>query len=442
MLDTIISAGSTSSAAPGFSRRSMKKSLADELDCAFGDIDVDPINTFELTKSADDPDSSCTTETTDEQHLTEKPAALGLKPKKSIFIEHLSPTSTQLQLLSWKDHTRLATSKHNRELIERNADGFFKMEVIPSVTNVERQAQQAGGIVALQRTLIPPTYLNAASSSTVCSHGSSPRAGDPTKRPKITFAKPRDRKRDQVQGPHLSAARRSKAAPRFSLARDLIASGHKMRMSEPTAPAKFVRLPTDPPVNFTRCFAQSGLKISIPGPEPAKHEGDHSGSVTSIPDVDTAGDLKFSNDKPKLHFGTPRHFLADQCLEPSCPLRWAHAKGPYHHKGYRHSNIMTGLFGHSNPPPEIWNAYRNMIRITRDGEIISPSERPLPTVDADVVIAFATVHYGQLYGLCGEEFHKRYAGRHMSSRMALHSTSTNSSTGSSGTWLARMISFK
>ena len=189
-----------------------------------------------------------------------------------------------------------------------------------------------------------------------------------------------------------------------------------------------MRIPTDPIVGFKRSFACEGLKIIIPKSEPDDHKRINSGSLTSVPDVDEDGQLKLKNDKPKLEFGTPRAFIADQCLESSCPIRWAHAKGPYHHKGHRNSNIMTGLFGHSNPPPEIWNAYRNMIRITRDGETISLNERPRPKMDEDIVIAFATFHFGELNSMSGDEFHKRYAGQHISSTKSLQSSNTNSLT--------------
>ena len=57
--------------------------------------------------------------------------------KTSNFIEHLSP-DTAPQPLSFKEHQRLLASKHNRDLIDRNADGFFDMETMPKATDVER----------------------------------------------------------------------------------------------------------------------------------------------------------------------------------------------------------------------------------------------------------------------------------------------------------------
>lgn len=486
MLDTVLSAGSTSSAAPNFSRQSMKKSLADELDSAFGNIDPDTAHTLEPIKflkasdegitedtgkaekaatekqkeklssvqdqshslpvANDNPDSPPTSEGDDEQRPPTRDKAGIVRPslpsRPSHFIENLSPINSLSQPLSHEEQTKLIISKHNRELIDRNENGFFKMETMPSITDVQRQAQQAEGIAALQRTLVPAMVTDATSSSNASSHHSTSAAvnsmkGPPTKL-KINFAEPRSRKPKKPQRLYSPAAPISKAAPRFPLARDLIASGHKKRISAPSAPARFVRMPTDPPLDFKRSFADRGLRISIPG---AGREGGNLRSITSVPDVDCPGAFAFQNDKPRLEFGIPRAFIADQCFESSCPLRFAHAKGPYHHKGHRDNNIMTGLFGHSNPPPEIWNAYRNMIRVTREGEIVvSPEEEQLPRLrrqngDEDLVIAFAMFHYGELNSMSGEEFHKRYAGRHMSSRISLQSTSTNSSTGSGGSWI-------
>ena len=478
MIDTMMSANSTSSAAPSFKRESMNKSLANELNFFFEDLDINPIHALEMmerpngshdaipedrkkikiaipekrrkpSKSQSQPKSTAIAdhdpvpfsgpESTGEQHPARENAVPSLRLKKSIFIEHMSPTALSSQQLSHKDNTKLVTSKHNRDIIDRNADGFFKMETMPSVTDVQRRTQQAEGIAALQRTLVPVTLSNAASSRTGSSHASSSRAVATVKHPsglrKITFAEPGDCNGGKAQGSYLSATCKDQVTPRFSLARDLIASGHRKRILEPSAPARFVRISTDPVVEFKRSSTGSGLKIIIPKSEPDEHKESDSGLITSVPDVDEDGQLKLKNDKPKLEFGTPRGFIADQCLESSCPIRWAHAKGPYHHKGHRNGNILTGLFGHSNPPPEIWNAYRNMIRITKDGETISLNERPRPRMDEDVVIAFAMFHFGELNSMSGEEFHKRYAGQHISSTISLQS-STNSSTRSGGSRIA------
>ena len=468
---------STSSAAPNFQRESMKQSLADEFDRMFECLNINPIHAVETMKGPNgshdgipedkrkiriavpeerrehsksksqsespgianhDAVPSSGPESIVEQHPARYNAVPSQRPKKSVFIEHLSPTASSYHRLSHKDNTKLEASKNNRDLIDRNANGFFKMETVPSVIDVQRRTQQAEGIAALQKTLVPATVSNATSSRRTGTHASSSRVVAPVKHPsglrKIIFAEPRDRKRGNAHDSYSSATYRPQApAPRFSLARDLIASGHRMRITEPSAPARFVRIPTDPMVGFKRSFAGNGLKIIIPESEPDEQKAKDSVSITSVPDVDDDdGHLNLKNDKPKLEFGTPRRFIADQCLEPSCPIRWAHAKGPYHHNGHQNSTILTGLFGHSNPPPEIWNAYRNMIRITRDGETISPNERPRPKTDEDVVIAFATFHYGELNGMSGDEFHKRYAGRHISSTISLRSSSTSSSTRSGG----------
>ena len=449
MLDTVMSAGSTSSQVSGFSRKILVRSLADELDGAFEDTELDLTNTLDLTESPNSnyegvvevarrvemvvaSPTSTTFVKSDKQFPVATIASIvapSQPPRKSSFVEHSSPTNSISPPPSLKDDTKIMASKHNRDLIERNPDGFFKMETMPSVADEERRIQQSQGIAALQRTLVAATLPDAAPSNSGGFHASWSKYVDSGKRPsnprQITFAEPRDRKPRNTQNRTLHAASRSKAVPRFSLARHLIAAGHKKRLSEPSAPLKFVRLPSDPVVNFKRNFAERGLKISIPEPE-RNNERRDSGSVTSIPDVDSAGNLTFKDHKPKFEFGTPREFIADQCFESSCPIRWAHPKGPYHHKGQRSYMIMTGLFGHSNPPPEIWNAYRNMVQISRDGEPLSPDGISKSKADEDLVVAFAIFHFGGFNGISGEEFHRLFAGKHISSRIPLQSDSTSS----------------
>ena len=461
----------------------MKRSLAEELGGEFEDIDLSLANTLKLTETLNGnheenmeeirrlehrvskesvrptvtnrslsptvadagPTSTATLPEDGKQVHTADKSAPSRKPGKTKFVEH----STEPTAMSRKEQVVLMASKHNRELIGRNADGLFNMETMPTVTDVQRRVAQSNGIAALQRTLAPETKLEAAASSNGRSYAPSSTAVDPVKRPstlrQVTLSKPDGRQRIKIQGPYPYTGRRAQNAPRFSLARDLIAAGHRKKLSPPAAPARFVKLPTDPVVHFKRRFCEFNLKIMIPGSELDGRGGD-SGSITSVPDVDSKGDLQFKKREPKpskevgpkaqkgprmLEFGIPRTFIANQCLESSCPMRWAHAKGPYHHKGQRHNRIMTGLFGHSNPPPEIWNAYRNFVKLTWDGEVISPDGRPTSTSDEDpdflMVIAFATFHYGQLNHMSADDFHRRYAGRHMSSRISLQSSSTNSS---------------
>ena len=71
-----------------------------------------------------------------------------------------------------------------------------------------------------------------------------------------------------------------------------------------------------------------------------------------------------------------------------------------------------------------------MIHLTSDGEVISPDERPESKTEHELVIAFAIFHFGALKGMSGQEFHRRYAGKHLSSRVAIQSSSTASSKGS------------
>lgn len=490
-LDTIRSAGSTTSATPRSSKRCMK-SLADELG-DFDDVELSPTDSVDQNKSPKEsheeiteatrrvedvvpedveqptatpsPSTSPAIADTDQESPTVvvideartpateivSNAALDYSPRKSNFVEQFSPVESASQ--NNKGSIKLMASIHNRELIDRKADGFFNMETMPSATHVKRRVEQSKGIATLQRTLIPPPLSNTASASSGSSRASSSAAVDSVKRPsklrKVTLAQSSGRRPNKIRGPYPYSATRPQAASGFSLGRDLVAANHRKKLPGASAPARFVRLPTDPAVNFKRNFSDFGLKVRIPEPELDEYEEGDSGSGTSIPDVDSGGNLKFKVEVrkprigkvvereahdalPKLDFGVPRIFISNQCRETSCPIRFAHAKGPYHHRGHRHDKIMTGLFGHSNPPPEIWNAYRNMVHLTCDGEVISPDGRPGSSADDDLVVAFAMFHYGELNGFGGEEFHRRYAGKHMSSRISLRSSSTNSSKGSCG----------
>lgn len=464
----------------------MKKSLADELDRGFEDVSLSPTGIFGGTESRKASREEIAKNTTrfegmvpedGEQHLatqshssfpamadtdldspatfviddersptahTQNTTALSRPPRKSKFIEHCSPVESTAQPKSFTEHPILVASKHNRELIARNTDGFFNMEIMPTATDVQRHIQQSKGIAALQRTLVPVKIPNVAPFRSGSSHDSSSRAADSVRRPstlrQVTFAEPQGRRMiNRVQGPYPIAISRPQAGSRFSLARDLVVAGHRKKLPEPSAPARFVKLPTDPVVHFKRNFGEFGLKITIPEPDSDEDEEGDPGSITSVPDVDTAGNLKLKQDKytaSEVGNGITRVFNPNQCLEKLCPIRWAHAKGPYHHLGDRHNKIMTGLFGHSNPPPEIWNAYRNMLHLTDDGGVVlSPDRRPGSKEDEDLVIAFAMFHFGELNGISGEEFHRRYAGRHMSSRVAPQLSDTKSSNWSCGSCL-------
>ena len=230
MLDSVMSAGSTSSATAASDRRPQCNSLADELDKAFFspvdhafvvDIDsprIDDEKVEEGTGQMEEVDleereqppisrsrsESLTITSTDSDSPTKAddgeerlPAAeVGGDVKKSDSVQH---SSSEDSLTQPKQHdNRLLALKHNRVLIERKANGLFDMATMPSECELERHVQQLEGIAALQRTLIPATGSNTASSSTNSSHGPSSMAVSSVKRPsglqKITVAEPRDRR--------------------------------------------------------------------------------------------------------------------------------------------------------------------------------------------------------------------------------------------------------
>ena len=446
----------------------MKKSLADELGDVFEDVDLSPVDDLEETESAkrsyeEVPNTRSVDENYPEKHRPtagprtstsalptdafpgcsvaeneQSPAAttpgndtVGHSFRKTNFVEHLGACETAPQPRTSKEYIRFMASTNNRELIDRTAAGFFKMETRPTSTEVERRQSQ--GIAALQKTLAHANLSDTAISSTDSSHA---KALDSGKRPsslrQVSFAEPKNRRSDQDHASDTASKR--KAASRVSLGRALIVAAHKKKIPEPLAPTRFVKLSTDPAVSFKRNFAESGLKLKTKPDWDMSNAGE-SRSILSPPEFYSTEGFIFEKREPgarkvappEYAFGVAGAEIVNQCLEPSCPLRWAHTKGPYHHKGDHNNKIMTGLFGHSNPPPEIWHAYRKMVKLTSAGAMMSPDGRPRSQADEDPVIAFAKFHFGELNGISGDEFHRRFAGKHMSSRISLGCSSTSSS---------------
>ena len=434
----------------------MKNSLADELGGDFEDIDLSPVNDLEVTestkrscekdlstRSADDdypeehrPTSCPSTSTSalptdafpgcpvaDDEHSsaanTPSNDAVGQSFRRTNFVEHLSPCETAPHPTTSKEHIKFMASTNNRELIDRTAAGFFNMETRPPSTDVE--LQQSQGIAALQKTLARAKPSDAATSSTGSSHGSSSKALDSGKRPsslqQILSAEPKNRR--SIKDHASNTPPKRKAASRVSLGRALIVAAHNKKIPEPLAPTRFVKLSTDPAVSFTRNFASCGLRLET-APDWATITASASPrSVLSPPEFYSAEGFIFEKREAGIDnvaasecaFGVAGAEIVGQCLEPSCPLRWAHTKGPYHHNGDRNNKIMTGLFGHSNPPPEIWNAYRRMVQLTSAGAMMSPDiGRPRSRADEALVIGFAKFHFGELNGISGAEFHRRLCG--------------------------------
>ena len=446
----------------------MKKSLADELGGVFEDVDLSPVDNSEGMESfkgsyEEDPNNRTVCDDyTEKHHPTARPRtstsglptdtfpgcsvaedeqspaantsgkdAVGQSFRKTNFVEHLSACEDAPQPRTSKEYIKFMASTNNRELIDRTTTGFFNMETRPASTEVERRQSQ--GIAALQKTLAHVDLPDAAISSTGSSHA---RALDSGKRSsslrQVSFAEPQNRRSDQDNAS--DTAPRRKAASRVSLGRALIVAAHKKKIPEPLAPPRFVKLSTDPAVSSKRKFADFGLKLETET-DWDMIEARESRSILSPPEYYSTEGFIFEKRAPGIQkvvppeyaFGVAGAEIVNQCLEPSCPLRWVHTKGPYHHKGDHNNKIMTGLFGHSNPPPEIWHAYRKMVKLTSAGAMISPDGRPRSQVDEGPVIAFAKFHFGELNGISGDEFHRRFAGKHMSSRISLGCSSTSSS---------------
>ena len=446
----------------------MKISLADELGGIFEDVDLSPADdpegaesskgSFEKCpkiKSVDEnypekhrptagPGTSttalptdtfpgCSVAEDDQSPAANTPGndALGQAFRKTNFVEHLSAYESALQPRTSKEYIKFMASTNNRELIDRTAAGFFKMETRPISTEVERRQSQ--GIAALQKTLAHGNLSNAAISSTSSSHARGPDTGKrPSSLQQVSFTEPKNR--SSIKDNASDNAPKRKTASRVSLGRALIVAAHKKKTPEPLAPTRFVKLSTDPAVSFKRKFAEFGLKLKTE-PDWGMIEAGESRSILSPPEFYSTEGFIFEKREPGIRkvappeyaFGVAGAEIVNQCLEPSCPLRWPHTKGPYHHKGDHNNKIMTGLFGHSNPPPEIWHAYRKMVKLTSAGAMVSPDGRPRSQADEGPVIAFAKFHFGELNGISGDEFHRRFAGKHMSSRISLGCSSTSSS---------------
>lgn len=90
----------------------------------------------------------------------------------------------------------------------------------------------------------------------------------------------------------------------------------------------------------------------------------------------------------------PASFTPDpskQCTESDCPLNRTlsivHAQGPYTYHGVPRKWIRAALFGVSNPPPEIWDAYDRICLSRGKGGA---------KADEDLIIPFAFFHAGDL----------------------------------------------
>lgn len=94
--------------------------------------------------------------------------------------------------------------------------------------------------------------------------------------------------------------------------------------------------------------------------------------------------------------GPPARFTPDpskRCLEPDCPLGrfvTGHQQGPYCHNGIPRIRARGPIFGVSNPPPEIWDAYG---RLAANRGLGGSKE------DENLVLPFAYFHAGNLAGL-------------------------------------------
>ena len=401
----------------------MKKSLAEELGdvfedgSVFEDVDLSPVDdvpketanskaSFEEvphTRTVNDnypekhlPTAGPRTSTTDTfpgcslAEDEQSPAAntpgndaAGKLFRKTNFVEHLGDCEDATQSRTSKEYIRFVASTNNRELIDRTADGFFKMETRPASIEIERR--QSEGIAALQKTLASGNLSDAAVFSNGNSHAKAPDSGKrPSSLRQVSFAEPENRR--SMKNHASDTAPKRKAASRVSLGRALIVAAHKKKVPEPLAPTRFVKLSTDPTVSFKRKFAEFGVKLEKLQTKPDWDmiEAGESRSTLSPLEFYSAEGFIFEKREPGIDKNAPREYafgvagaeIVNQCLEPSCPLRWVHTKGPYHHKGDHNNKIMTGLFGHSNPPPEIWNAYRKMVKLTSAGAMMSPDGCP------------------------------------------------------------------
>ncbi|KAL9638574.1 MAG: hypothetical protein Q9164_001463 [Protoblastenia rupestris] len=78
----------------------------------------------------------------------------------------------------------------------------------------------------------------------------------------------------------------------------------------------------------------------------------------------------------------PYAHLTTRCRERDCPIWIQHEKGPYIHEGKLRMREGT-IFGASNPPPRIWQAY-DRIKVGKS----------VPKKDALLVSSFVKYHFG------------------------------------------------
>lgn len=87
------------------------------------------------------------------------------------------------------------------------------------------------------------------------------------------------------------------------------------------------------------------------------------------------------------------------CRAHNCPIRQHHQKGPYLHEGKLRMR-EGAMFGASNPPPAIWDAYERMKARIVDPQMEKEKGWRLGKTqakkDEGVVLAFAKVHFAEV----------------------------------------------
>lgn len=88
----------------------------------------------------------------------------------------------------------------------------------------------------------------------------------------------------------------------------------------------------------------------------------------------------------------PYTHKSTRCRALSCPIRGKHEKGPYLHEGKLRAR-EGNIFGSSNPPPKIWEAYDRIK--DSNGDLGGKDKDQVAARDVKIVTRFARHHFGQ-----------------------------------------------
>ena len=174
------------------------------------------------------------------------------------------------------------------------------------------------------------------------------------------------------------------------------AKRHTAPHPAPQTAVHFAARPSQPTVSnpYPENWPLSGPLNSHP---PLSHREKVSNAPNPLGTAPSAAKAKENPFTPPIpHFPTTQNSAA-RCRSLFCPIkRIPHKKGPYLHGGKLRSQPEGGeVFGSSNPPPEIWEAYERIKDEDGKGGIGGRRKDQVAACDVNLVRAFVKHHFGR-----------------------------------------------